>query len=179
MCIFCCTFAHVYILPHILHHRSTALPHPGMANMLDNSTPMPSQRALCAVRIYGVGTCAALLRHHALWLLVWAKAVACNRNHLHFLTTPPFLQRLQDCTYQRLTPIFCYRFTCFLTTHHRHYQCPTTRPHQLHRRLCWFWRRRGYSLHSYPPPTACQRWYHECPRQPRFCTLPPWPNGRG
>jgi hypothetical protein len=42
MCIFCCTFAHVYILPYILHHRANALPYSGMADLLDHSTPMPS-----------------------------------------------------------------------------------------------------------------------------------------
>ena len=123
----------VYILPHILHHRATALPHSGMAHMLDSGTPMPSQHALCALRLYGIGAHIALLRHHALWLLVWAKAVACNRNHLHFAPSTLCLQRIQDCTYQRLTPIFFYRFTCLLTAHNRHYQRPTTRPYLLHR----------------------------------------------
>ena len=101
-------FQHVYLLPHILHHRTTALPRSSMAALLDNSTPMPSQHALCAVRIYGVGTRANLLRNYALWILVWTKAVACNRSHLHFAQSTRHLQRLQDCTYQRLTPIlFC------------------------------------------------------------------------
>ena len=148
-----------------------------MAALLDHSTPMPSQHALCALRLYGIGARIALLWHHALGLLVWAKAVACNRNHLHFAPSTLCLQLLQDCTYQRLTPIFFCRFTCLLTAHNRHYQRPTTRPHLLHRRLRRLWRRRSYSLHSYPPPIACQRWHHECAWQPRFCTIPPWPDG--
>ena len=126
-------FLHVYILPHILHHRATSLPYSSMVALLDNSTPMPSQHALCTMCIYRVGACAALLRHHALWLLVRAKAVAYDRNHLHFTASTRSLQRLQDCTYQRLTPIFSFRFTCFLTAHNRHYQRPTTRPYLLHR----------------------------------------------
>ena len=85
---------HVYILPHILHHRATALPYSSMVALLDNSTPMPSQHALCTICIYRVGACAALLRHHALWLLVRAKAVACDRNHLHFTASTRSLQRL-------------------------------------------------------------------------------------
>ena len=133
MCIFCCTFAHVYILPHILHHRTTALPHSGMAHMLDSGTPMPPQHAFCTLRIYGIGICAALLQHHALWLLVRAKTIACNRNYLHFATSTLCLRRLQDCTYQRLTPIFFFRFTCLLTAHNRHHKRPTARPHLLHR----------------------------------------------
>ena len=99
---------HVYILPHILHHRANALPYSSMAALLDHSTPMPSQHALCALRLYGIGARIALLRHHALWLLVWAKAVACNRNQLLFAASILCLRRLQDSTYQRLTPIlFC------------------------------------------------------------------------
>ena len=83
---------HVYILPHILHHRATALPHYSLAHMLDSGTPMPSQHALCAVRIYGVDTRANLLRHYALRLCVWAKAVACNRNQLFFAASTRSLQ---------------------------------------------------------------------------------------
>ena len=92
MCIFCCTFAHVYILPHILHHRANALPYSGMADLLDHSTPMPPQHTFRAICIYRVGTCGNLLRHHALWLLVWAKAVACNRNQLYFAASTRSLQ---------------------------------------------------------------------------------------
>ena len=103
-------FLHVYLLPHILHHRATALPYSSLAHMLDSGTPMPSQHALCAVRIHWFDTCTNLLRHHALWLLVRAKAIACDRNHLHFAQSTLCLQRLQDCTYQRLTPIFFFRF---------------------------------------------------------------------
>ena len=75
---------HVYILSHILHHRAISLPYSGMATLLDRSTPMPSQHTLYAVRIYGINTRANILWHHALWLLVRTKAVACNRNLLHF-----------------------------------------------------------------------------------------------
>ena len=85
---------HVYILPHILHHRATSLPYSGMATMLDHSTPMPSQHALCTICIYRIGARAALLRHHALWLLVRAKAIACHRNHLHFAASTLCLQRI-------------------------------------------------------------------------------------
>ena len=69
---------HVYILPHILHHRANALPYSSMAALLDHSTPMPSQHALCALRIYGIGARIALLRHHALRLCVRTETVACN-----------------------------------------------------------------------------------------------------
>ena len=119
-------FQHVYLLPHILHHRTTALPRSSMAALLDHSTPMPSQHALYTLRIYGIGARIALLRHHALWLLVRTKAVACNPNHLHFAASTLCLQRIQDFAYQRLAPIFFCRFTCFLTAHNRHYQRPTT-----------------------------------------------------
>ena len=89
MCIFCCTFAHVYILPHILHHRATALPHSSLAHMLDSGTPMPSQYALCAVRIYGINTRANILWHHALWLLVrvlLCQMSTCSRREYHTCT---------------------------------------------------------------------------------------------
>ena len=69
---------HVYLISHILHDCAIALPYSGMATLLDHSAAMSSQHALCSICIYGAGTCAALLRHHALWLLVWAKAIACN-----------------------------------------------------------------------------------------------------
>ena len=71
-------FLHVYLLPHILHHRATALPYSGMAALLDSSTPMPSQYALCAFRIYRSGTRGNIHVYHALWLLVWTKTIACN-----------------------------------------------------------------------------------------------------
>ena len=164
MYIFCCTFAHVYILSHILHNRANALPYSSMATLLDHSTPMPSQHAFCAVRIYGARARASVHGHHALWLLVRAKAIACNRNYLLIALNPCCLQRIQDCTYQRLTPIIFFRFTQFSSTHNRHYQRPTTRPHLLHGRLRWFWRRRSYSVYPNLAPTTCQRWHYECAR---------------
>ena len=65
-------FLHVYLFPHILHHCLISLPYSGMAAMLDNSTPVSSQHALCTLRIYWACTCGNILRHHALWLLVRA-----------------------------------------------------------------------------------------------------------